>query len=802
MRYLLILFFAATLGHATTSACGYYVLGEQYRIALLNPYLIGEAYSPFFYSTELLNHTQNAQRGHDRQRNIAAWITEIGPVIGTEELISLLYDTELADWVLPEAAKRFADNAAWQAINARPDLLAYVRYIKGYEQKEITYSYWDDEPEPANPALAPFQSDYPQRALAGYNAAAKGSFLQERYAYQLLLLAYYDQDEATMARYFDRHFKNKTGALADWARFHVAGTALGSGSYVVDMANAFREAPEKAIAVYRRVEATIDPADHLKFARSDRERSNLFALAAVMQKGKVLEYLREAYRLDPTNPVIDLLLVREFNKVEDWLLSHRLTGLGPALPSEGLPDWSEDYDAQVEELRRANYPKDRAYLKELRAFIDKFQPGGSRADFATLLRAQAALLDEDYRSARVLAETLPAGATDLGRQVRIIRYLARLQEGNLQDDSVREDLAEQLLALEAILNDETLPRPYGSEDVGKTVGMLNRIAAQQFSSAGDTAVAFFLHNRSLPLVSGDQYSSDYYARIDFLDRPMSAAVTDAIVKTMERQDRRSAFGRLLLASELPAVEAVLDMAGTVALRRNDLTAALAYFQRVPRGWYDTEPFFNEGFNGYWGTADRGNTHFKASPFTDMLGGAQPNAQPLASKVALVRRLLDLEKGCGGGGDEGAKACLALGQAWFNMSQLGPSWMLLTYGKSSNLPSGPVAWPNGYAHAAVPTTLHDYRLVYRAERAGHYLNCAAAVSSDREIAAALDLSQRILAYRVAETEALAGTYGYLNEEERAELRATYQRVLSPFARQYERTAYFSRVQQQCGSIAEL
>jgi hypothetical protein len=803
VRHLLIVLFFSLLGQPATSACGYYVLGEQYRIALLNPYLIGEDYPSFFYSSERLNHLQNAGRGQDRQRNVAAWASELGAKVGPNDVMALLYDSGLADWVDPQSGKRYADNPAWQAIHARPDLLAYVRYIKGYESKAVVYSYWDKpEPETDKPALAPYRTDYQQRALTAYQAAAKHSFLKERYAYQLLLLAYYDDDEATMAGYFNRHFKNQTGALADWARFHVAGTDLGSGSYTLDMANAFRNTPEKAIAAYDRTENVIDPTEYLTSARDQQQRSNLYALAAVKQKGSALEYIKEAYRLDPTNPILDLLLVREFNKVEDWLLSHRLTGMGPALPSTDWPEWSEDYAAQKAELRKANYPKDRAYLKELRAFIDAFQAAGTRAEFATILRAQAALLDEDYQQALTHLAPLSEGKTAAGRQVRVIRYLALLQGSDLKDASVREALAEQLLALEMTLEDDNAPQFTGAEEAAKTKAVLSRIAAQQFSATGDTATAYFLHNRSLQLVNGDTYCSDYYGMIDFLDRPLGSGVTDEILARIDGNDRRTAFNRLLLSSELPPVEAILDIAGTVALRRNDLPTALAYFQRVPRSWYDAQPYFKDGFNGYWQAVTDENSHLAVSPFMDILGGSRQEIKPLASKAELVRRLIELEKACSKGEEDGAKACLALGQAWFNLSAFGPAWMLLTYGKSADFPSGPVAWPNGDQHAAVPTTPHDFQLIYRAERAKHYLDCAAAATNDRELAAALDLSQRTLAYRVAEMEAIKNAYGYLNKEERTDLQQTYLRLLSPFAKEYANTEYFRKVIVQCSLMAEL
>jgi len=167
--------------------------------------------------------------------------------------------------------------------------------------------------------------------------------LKDRYAYQLLLLAFYDDDAEAMETYFMRHFKGKQGALADWARFHFAGQWNAEGRYTVEMANALRAAPEKAIAAYLRTPKRINPEDYATVLSNNAERSNLYALAALKQKGQALENLQKAYQFDASNPLVELLIVREINKLEDWLMSNPLTGLGPAISPHKQPDWNTDW---------------------------------------------------------------------------------------------------------------------------------------------------------------------------------------------------------------------------------------------------------------------------------------------------------------------------------------------------------------------------------------------------------------------------------------------------------------------------
>jgi hypothetical protein len=341
-KFVLVLTAFFLINFAPADGCGYVVLGESYRIALLNPFIIGQDYAPLFYSADLLNTLRNAKAGTDRLRNVAAWAEELGPNVSPEDVMTILYGTSLQDWLKAKkgnAPKTWEENPAWRAIIRRPDLQEYVFYAKGYEKKNVVVRWWDEKEEPSVAiSEEAYRENYHARALAGYTKAPKGSFLKERYAYQLLLLAYYDDDSEAMKTYFMRHFNGETGALADWARFHFANQWNEEGRFTVEMANALRAVPEKAIAVYLRTADRINPSDYIAATRNAAERSNLYALAALKQKGKALTYLRKAYELDPSNPLVELLTVREINKLEDWLMTNPLTGLGPAMTSYQMPD--------------------------------------------------------------------------------------------------------------------------------------------------------------------------------------------------------------------------------------------------------------------------------------------------------------------------------------------------------------------------------------------------------------------------------------------------------------------------------
>lgn len=800
-KFVLTLIALFLLSPTPGKTCGYSLLGEDYRIALLNPYIIGEDYAPLFYSADRLNTLKNAKAGTDRLRNVAAWAQELGPEVSPEDVMAILYGTSLQDWLKAKkghAPKTWKENPAWRAIVQRPDLHEYVFYAKGYEQENVVRHWWDDEettPVPVDEKN--YRENYHTRALAGYTKAKAGSFLKDRYAYQLLLLAFYDDDAEAMEAYFMPHFKGKSGALADWARFHFANQWNEEGRYTVAMANALRAVPEKAIAAYLRTTNRINPPDYLAVTRNAAERSNLYALAALKQKGKALNHLRKAYESDPTNPLVELLVVREINKLEDWLMTNPLTGLGPALTSYKMPEWSKDYQWQVDQLRQQNRDKDRAHLTQLRQFLKSYRP--QDAKLGAIFRGQVALLDEDYRSALKETAELKEGDEGADLQVRIIRYLALLQGGKLNDAKVQEELAEHLLALDGVLPKQDPNKYYsGSDKDFNLLPALNRIASQRYAAAGDTVTAYLLHNRSLSLLNGNTWSSEYYRKIDYLDRDISPAVMDGIIAFLEGKAYVSAFDRLLRTNLVPGIEVLLDLAGTLALRRNDLPRALAYFEKIPDGWYVTNDYFSSNFNSAW--SDSEEPYFWTTPITDMI--QKGPGEKLTSKAMLLRQLQALEELSSQGGDQGATACLALAQAWYNMSDFGPAWDMLAYGKSSRKPSGPTRWPEGVAHSGVPHNAADFNLIHRASRSEAYFDCAETTAKDEQLLAEIDLSRRILKYRVREAETMAKNRGWLDDDERTALSTEYRNIMSPFVREYGKTDYAIRVATQCSSLADL
>ncbi|OAV46276.1 hypothetical protein [Lewinella sp. 4G2] len=797
LRLLSIVSLFLCYGHI--NACGFSILGDEYRVALFNPYLIGQEYELFFYSSEKFHPGTNATAGRDRMRNGEQWAQELGGGVTAEQVLQLVYDTGLDDWQKLKAGKKnltHKTNPGWERFRQRPALVDYLLYAKAYEKPSDVGTYWwmdEDEADDQQKSDA----ELALTAETAYADAETGSFLQERWAYQLLVQAYYADDLPAADRLFTQHFEgNDESVLADWARYHMAGFYKDDVRRTIMLANAFREVPEKAHAVFTRTANEFNVLDYLDQASNDYERSNLYALAAAKRPDRALDLLKEAYRYDPTNPVLDLLMTREINKLEDWLMSFRLTNMAPAVHAGYFgPEQDFSYRDLYPELgdratafREKNYRRDRAYLKEVRAFAKQFT--SPTPDMTVLYRAHLAFLDEDYDAAITL---LPAAAEvnpKYALQGDIIYYLAAIQRPGNDLQELKELVSNRLPELE-----EALAPPPGTEErarydsgdyyygenqeEGNRSSALSRATSLRCEALKDTVSAYFMSVRSLPYINGYGYSSKYYSYIDYLDRDLSYQVYDGIIATISRAPK-DRFERMLAKKGFVDVNAVRDVAGTSALRRRDVAKALEYISPIGNKWYAETYAFSD--------------YLQQSVFTRPF----ETTAPFPGKAATLRKLLDLEQATQQTGEAGAAACYELANAWYNMSYYGESWMMLSYGWSGYLEPGYQAWPFTNGHMALPHNRADYRATQSGAYVLGYLDCAYDLSDEPELLAQIAYLRGMVDWQVPLT-AKTSNYTWSNDYTFT-ADSIYRVAFSPFIRQYQGTEFYDVATGRCSALS--
>jgi hypothetical protein len=346
-------------------ACGFFVHEGQYRVFLLRPEVAGfHELSPYYFTTNALFEseiTYDASQRPGQRRNVAEWQAYVGVAVPLKDIEEALYGLDpMTFW--DDFDRLRNENAFVKHLAERDTLaLAYLRYARRCE-KLVNY----DDPW----RLDGWDMDGIARAQAFGHALwakAPSDFLKGRIGYQLIRLEYYGgwlSADTLQALYSKRVMPYaKTSWIDASARYYVAERMADGPVRLYALSRVFDEGLDKRSRI-----VSLFPKDSLDailaLARTDHERAVIAVLSAIHRRGRALKQLEGIQSLDPTNSFLPFLLVREVNKVEDWLMTPVLTEYLPASRSEW---WSLKYDEpRPPQIARS---VDLAYAQELHRFL-------------------------------------------------------------------------------------------------------------------------------------------------------------------------------------------------------------------------------------------------------------------------------------------------------------------------------------------------------------------------------------------------------------------------------------------------
>ncbi len=265
--------------------------------------------------------------------------------------------------------------------------------------------------------------------------AARDRFLQQRYAYQVLRLMFYQRDWANAVAFFDRNQASLAGPSADlaWrARYYAAGASRRTGNRAranLELARIIAGYPALAnIAAndFKPMEQA-DWKQSLQLARDVKDKVALWRAVGVKNDGLVA--MQEIQKLDPKSDVLALLLVRELARAEP---------LGEAV-------WGSPPE-----------PKDVAARGKAFAALEKIAnkiiatPGADRPWLAELVLGHIAAKRGDVATARAhLEKALQARPTDarVANQAKASLALALAQNWKVEP-AREEELAKTFNAID------------------------------------------------------------------------------------------------------------------------------------------------------------------------------------------------------------------------------------------------------------------------------------------------------------------------------------------------------------------
>lgn len=639
-------------------ACGWSVSAETSRLALFKAQREGFfKLTPFYYSADFYYST-NTVSGVDQELNCLEWQKKLGSQINPEDVHTILYETDAEQFENAFESKSlkntFEKNTFIEALLLPKNkaFLKYILFAKKLEYNSNTDVKWESWQQ-----VGYNSKDHKLADLEDFEKkikTAKDSFLKQRYAFLILRYNFYAQDKNEVIRLYDTYFaENKSTILEPWALYY---KALCIDDFALQnylLSKVFATCEEKSFAVLQHYNWKLT-AETLALAKNQEERSVILAIESLRNPAPDLKTIKEVHELSPNSLYLSFLIGREINKLEDWIFTPQYSNNGsPSVVFEGT-DWYGDYANAKEE----NFKKDILYLRELEYFLISIreQTSGEQKDYLTAAIAQLCFIDDDIDLGKKYTNMISDKANaSIQMQKNIQLALVTLKQEDLKSEKVQNQLFEYFNSVESLVETD--------KGLFKNLYSLYRIASADFYKKGDRVTAGLLFMKSDLKNEGEYsvYNNPYfYSYIGYFERTATVEDVDRLMNLQQKEDKTPFEKYICSGTIAPNIDYYKDLKGTIAFRNNNLELAYETFSSMPKDFWEKNYAFTDFLN--------------ENPFMPKILQKQEERKfdYRFNKAEFIGKLIQLKK------QNTASSNLQLANAYFNVSYLGNSWMMVAY----------------------------------------------------------------------------------------------------------------------------
>lgn len=694
------------------------------------------AYMPFFYVDDDLyyndyNEDEEYQDGLsqtdmiNKRHMLQEWQDYTNKQCNQKDIEALVYSAtaeELAQLEnrIPEslAQNQFAQ---WLSKGKKKDAIQYLQYARSCEvNAQLPTDDWDTKkPKPATSNTELMEEGLKLRKKT------KDNFLKMKYNFQVLRMAFYDQQYDRVLSLFTELIGNDADNSVAYTRclgfkagaYYKQKNKAQAGYYYSKMFANSDAYKKDAMVSYEWCRSTYDPEkgertqDYTQaiydLCTNNKERAIVTVMNALRSTDQALPLIEKAYQLDPTVAGIDVLINREINKIEENYFDDVVYA------ENKLPDASMwYYDIRNYSYTDEGRNKDSvqriytSYLKQLNSFNNKMIAENKNASkaFWQLSSAYISYMMQDKNGMNTaLAAAKAAGMnTNEQRLYNVVEILALLKNKTTLDAQAEADLLPKLKALNTLA-----AKNYSANKTFRD--MMQHLIAGKYLQQHDTIKAVYA------MAHANTYDStrqSFNADNSFKD--IQGNVLDAMsvaelkkVQAFEASTQKSAFEKWLVTGTYYTANVLKDLEGTKYIRDYKFKEAAQIFAQTGVGDQFPNPFMPQ--------------------INDYVELYQQDTARMYSKLSFSKRMAELQDIIAKNpNDAGALYGYAL--ALYNITY---------YGKSSNI----VDYTRDYTNATAFYITDDWRKMsrpfqeyYGAYTAEQYFNKAAAATNDPELKA--------------------------------------------------------------------
>ena len=528
-----------------------------------------------------------------------------------------------------------------------------------------------------------------------YNAS-KTPFFKLRYAYQVTRLALYSNRYLDAIRFYDDYIaNNNTAGILQPLSLALKGGALYRTGRTKEAAYIFSRAFSNSIA--KRISnylgfkwstgSETNRKEYLAFCKTNEEKAAMLSLFAMGSTGNELATMKEVYQLNAASQELEVLAVREINKLEEKYFT-------PLLQKEKGGSsfyyyWERDNaDSLLNESGR-----------ETRALAIFLHEAGSSKKVSNpgLLEtgaAYTAYMMKDYSSAKKYLAA--AKAMQLTQKVKdqwtLTNILVTINEHPEMDTAFEEQLLPSLFWLdERVKNEQPVNSSFYEVGQWKKIyrDLLCEILARRYHQVG----AYYKEALCIGAADAIKYpwaDANYSKGVDFMrDKLTSKDVEKLYALLISKQQNK--FEKFIINRNSITPSAVVDFAGTAYLREYDYTKAIEWFKKIP---------------------DKKILVIHKKPFIDLLYDRQEQLASekkfSTSKLAFAETMFQLMQQAVIDKSNSAKHYYKIASALYNMTYYGHTWELVQYSRGGsdgyNIPKDASAFQKEYYGCFAA---HDY-----------------------------------------------------------------------------------------------
>ncbi len=579
-------------------ACGpFYPHGEDIRFSLLNPaYFKYKSYSLFYYSTNSFpesDYTPPLVYDKDsvetsRQLNIDLWRKRCHNIPTEKDIYEAIY---LSGQVDNPFIKYLYKNDA--------EALQYLDFAIKCASFNSFSSPWETNEDTNRPE----RSKLIQEAL-NKAGVLKDADLKLRYAFMAVRLAYYNGDYEIIKETYKKFFSNRKdkNIIDYWGMYFRALTEPPGASRNYYASQVFANAPDKRFMINQKYDKAIAIHETLRYAKNNKEKAAIWLLAGIKNKARALESIQNVYALDPQSEGLSFLLLREINKLEDWIYTPYYTYFEPSTSTDSENGQPNTYLKNQDRIK-----KDRAYAQDLLNFMSSKNLDEVENPLVwKTSKAYLFYMTQKYSSS--LAE------------------ISFLQKRIKKDDKINGGL-EMIKALcltarqtpnKAIILDKVKPLLMHPDTL--TGSKFIFAIARELEYKGNTTDAAIL----LSKLNASEYVKDgvywktrqnhstlyydfYYDYFFYLDAQYTPRQIENLISDIKGNKNKDAFSAWKYSMVKKDTPRLYDLTGTKYLRKNDLKNALSNYEKVNdtlwtssqysyKYYIDANPFYTNMYN--------------------------------------------------------------------------------------------------------------------------------------------------------------------------------------------------------------